>query len=240
MKIRLSRIAKLLQPLRFTHRTDSPMSGTAFVRVESSNPVTQWINVDWSGRERDAVYAYIGVGVSRHLLTSGLVYEEPLVEINEIRERGWTIIDTDEKAKEWEALLVRAAPSRVAALVAQHGPPLLRKTESARAAVQRYLARIGSIKSVKDRLGDLTRSASAEVIAEAERLASWPWVLSVPKAEDVYFLSCLSILLFSPEVENETTNFTGRDPRKDLELMWRIQLIADHLLYRGESRNALP
>jgi hypothetical protein len=230
MKVRIQHLATSLADFGYSHRTCAVLDGIAFVRATDA-PLHQWIWMTWSGHRDEAIVALACVALGKCVTTKGLIEDRLIHEIAQNKERCWTIIETDKAAREWEEQLIQVVPPIVDALATERGPELLRRTETTRAAVTGYLDKLRSVTCSENRLHSLKQLASADVLLAAERLAEWPGVLHLLGAEDDYLLSCLTIVLFSSEVEADGRDFRGADPLRERLLMWRIQLIADELLY---------
>jgi len=84
-------------------------------------------------------------------------------------------------------------------------------------------------------LAKLKQNVSADVNREARHLAEFPGVLQQRSAEEVYELAALTILRFENEVEASAPSFHGQSPLENDSLMWRIQLVADHILSQSLS-----
>jgi hypothetical protein len=159
-----------------------------------------------------------------------------LDEMAEDKVRGWTILDSRAKAEAWERQLARVAPARTSEFAAEIGINVLARTNVARIAVERYLELLAvGPRTVAERLSDLRQEVDEVIIADAERLATWPGVLQLAGAEDHYLLATLCIIRFERQVEASSATFLGDDPLVNEHLMWRMQLLADALLVRSQT-----
>ena len=201
--------------------------------------VSEWVVVGFAGKNSESVSVNRGVGVTR-IIAIGLEHEL-LMEAADVKElvdedgfwlpdRGRAIIETVERAKEWEAQLAQIAPKRTAEMAADVGPGVLSRTASARAAVEKYLSLLSNTEVIDTQLRHLQQQTARSVVADAERLVEWPGVLQVAGAEAQYSLAALHILHFQRQVEGAVESFIGSDPLENDQLMWRVQLLADALL----------
>jgi hypothetical protein len=235
MRIQTSRLLRHLSRHGFALVHNGGGGKTCLVRPDSSMRTIQWIVVDSSGKKGEAAVAYIGVGVTRRIAFKGLLDLQLLEEIAEDKDRGWTIIITDQDALAWEEKLIRVAPRCAKEFASEHGPILLQRTEAVRNAVGKYLSHLDTEQAIEGQLKSLERRASERMLTDGERLAGWPGVVQIPEASAVYRLACLAIVSFEHEVEENRRPFAGQNPLEDDGLMWRIQLIADELLCRQNA-----
>jgi hypothetical protein len=202
-----------------------------YVRQSILDSLFEQLIVKSAGKRREAIYAYAAVSVvSGPMATKGLVEMSLLDEIASDRERGWTLVETKEAALEWERSLAQVGPLRVRELAAEKGPDLLRRTEGARRASERYvdlLAGSSDLDEIQERLGKL---ASTEQRGEATRLMRWPGVMRMVGAEGLYETVSLALVLFRSQVEEEPGVIEPADPVANQELMWRLQILADRLM----------
>lgn len=235
MKVHIYRLFDKLKPCGYNHITLA--NGAAFVRIMPTQDIKHWIEIDWAGKQNEAMAASVLASVSKCVfvkatMTVSMNEMKLVADFPDITERGHVIIETAEAARRWEQRLVEVAPAQAAVLAAEHGPEMLRQTDSARTDAAAYLKRIDTDADVLDRLNRFRRMATPEQLAEAERLAEFAGVLEVLGAENIYLLSCLAITLFAKEVESDGRTFVGENPLLNRELMARIQLVADELLFR--------
>ncbi len=235
MSISVARILSLIEQDGFVLVHKNANGQSSFRRPDSQPKLSQWIIVDCAGRQHEAVVGSIATSVTKRISIKGLMEMRLLDEIAEVEERGWTIVDSTEKAKEWEVQLARVAPLRAAEMAAEIGPEILDRTESARIAVGKYLGCLIDTADAGTQLQFLREQAEQSIVADAERLANWPGVLQVAGAEDQYLLATLCVLHFQRHVENPLCSFIGSDPLENDQLMWRIQLLADTFLADSET-----
>jgi hypothetical protein len=201
-----------------------------FVRKSKSPDLFEWIFVEASGKKSEAVVASVATSLTSRILDRrDLAVERLLMEIAEDQERGWSIVESQAEAREWESRLVDVAPVRADQLTEERGDELLHRTEEARRAVKRYLVHLDLAKPVATQIEQLRHNADPKQLGVAERLAWW-WHC----AEDIFALSWLCIVSFEAEVEDPPKSFAVQNPNFNAELLWRIELIADKLL---SSRN---
>lgn len=225
MKVKAHRLLDGLRGVGFalgfpTYGADS----YTFIRSSINDSLYESIIVEAQGRNYEAVYASVGVSVTKTVMYKGLGDVKVLDEIAEDLERGWTIIVDDSKAREWEANLVRVGPERASEWARLRGNSILKDTEDIRNAIGKYLAIVGPFKDA-EQLSQKVRQQSASCIVE---LANHLHVGGVPGKEDTYQLASLIILRYSEEAEKRS--FLGTNPIHDLCLMDRIKLLADRLL----------
>jgi hypothetical protein len=232
MKVKLSRIAPQLTLAGFQPGFQCCTGSFALVRVGEHPELFEWIRIDTAGKRHEAVFAYVSVCIAKWIGIKGIMESMPFLELGEDRERGWTIIESDEKAREWEQKLIGHAPGAVVQFAAEHGPALLESTRAARLAVHQYLQRLSvedcatsALASLRQNVGDTTRD-------EADRLMNWAAVQQIPDHPELYELACLCLLRFSSEVEGQGITYFGQDPLENSQLMWRIQLLVDRLFSR--------
>lgn len=241
MKIQPKRLLSMLTPLGFAlGRVSTIEDSFELVRVSKTPALYEAVMVSSQGKRGEAVSATIGISVTKLVMTKGLVETRLLMEVADVKElvdeygfwvpgRGQAIIETTERAKQWEEQLASVASERAAEMAADVGPELLERTKSARNAVGKYLECLSDIKEVGNQLRCLRQQAERPIVAEAERLANWPGVLQEVGTEEVYLMATLCILHFQHHVENTTGSFIGCDPLENEQLMWRIQLLVDKL-----------
>jgi hypothetical protein len=234
MNVNYLRIRALLESSGFMPRgTGRPANRWPFVRADNHSPgLFQQIDVDFSGRQREAVGAYVTASTSQWIRVKGLCVARPLCEVATDKERCWSIPTTEDEAKQWEELLALVGPLKASELVAEEGGALLDRTAEARRLAERTLARLDPERAVPEQITALERVMPPSLVAEARRLAAWPGVLQLRDAEPIYMLACLSILN-----RDVARSVVGSDRVVNDELMWQIQLVADGILsWRGNRR----
>ena len=200
-----------------------------FVRPGPDSDLYESVIVGRQGKRREAVYASVGVSVTWAVMYKTMGHVAHLLELGEDKERHWTIIEDDSKAREWARRLIEVAPARCAIWGQEKGPVLLETTTEARKAVSKYLARLDLATGSQSLLARFRRTASPEVNAEVDRLAlSLGGGLGAPETEDAHYLAYFAILLFSSDVD-PGRKFFGQVPVKDEEFMKRIHILADRI-----------
>jgi hypothetical protein len=156
------------------------------------------------------------------LLRRDLTEEVLLMELAGDQDRGWSIIETDAAAREWESRLVSAALLNLERATQERGVPLLQRTEQLRRAVSGYTAHLDLSKSITELIRELGHHADPKLLGVAQRVA---W--DVRLDEDIYSLAWLCIISYEGVVEEQPTTFSRQNPYTNLELMWRLHLVAD-------------
>ena len=218
--ISCARISKILKPEGFvTRRTGPLVKHRAFVRPDQHPSLYHQIDISFVGRQSEAVAAHITASVARWIRVKGLSESRLLGEVATDQDRGWSVIKTRPDADDWERSLARLGPVAVAQLASEVGAILLQKTEGARRVARDRLARLVPDRGVSNQIAEFGHAMPPGVVAEAERLATWPGVMQVSGAAEIYFLACLSVV-----DGDDRRDLLGQDPLANDELMWRIQL----------------
>ena len=226
MKVKPNRVAHLLEASGFE---SNPVNQMAFVRKHGCSDLFEWLEIVAQGKQGEAVYAWVGVTVTCRIAIKGLITTRSLDEIPGNCERGWRIINTTQEAKQWEIELANIGPQIAEQFGREYGNELLARTASARRARDKYLEYLGTVMPLNKRVDELRSMADVTTARAALRLAEFPGVRQVYESEDVYELCALALLLFEREVETTPTNFRTGNPLEDYELLWRIELLADHI-----------
>jgi hypothetical protein len=203
-----------------------------FVRPSYTNHLFESIIVEAQGKQAEAIVASIGVAVTRTVKFKIMGDVRLCVEMAEDKERGWTFVRNEEKAKQWENELVRIAPPLVREWATTKGEVVLAATLEARNAVENYMDRLqpfGDLREVNERL---RRGADSRTIEAADRMYSG----GVEGTETAHDIACLAVLLFSGELENGKSYF-GCSSLDDVSLMQRIKILADRLMMASERTN---
>jgi hypothetical protein len=234
MKVRPDRLLALLKEHGFTHGTRTyTVDSFTFVRQSFTDDLFESIVVESQGKHGEAVYASVGVAVTRTVTYKVLGDVHLLEELAENVERGWTIITDENRAKQWESQLARIGASRARQWAQARGPAILKNTEDTRVAVKKYLARLQPATALSELLASIKRRSSPQIVADAERLCDCPGASGVEGTELAHELACYAILCFSEELEGKS--FRGIKPFDDSGLMDRIILLADRLLILREN-----
>jgi hypothetical protein len=232
MMIRCDRISKLLKPEGFVRRRTGPLvKHCAFVRPDQHPSLYHQIDVSFVGRHGEAVVAHIAASVARSIRVKGLSESRLFGEIATDRDRGWSVIKTRSEADDWERSLARLGPAAAAGWVSEVGAILLQKTEGARRVARDRFARLVPDEGVSSQIAEFERAMPPGVVAEAQRLATWPGVMQVSGAAEIYSLACLCVL-----DGDDRQDLLGQDPLANEEMMWRIQLVADGILSWDANR----
>ena len=211
----------------------------AWNRWNSLLGVSEWILVEFAGKRNEAVTAKVGVGITGTLAFG--ISTELLVEVADVREiddkdgfwipgRGRAIIETLERAQEWERRLAKVAPAAAHSYALQHGDELLNQTTHARQRSAHLVRQLDCKKSLYQHIQELTARHGRDSRKKAERLAEWPGVAHTCEMDELYLLACCAVL-----TGEEGLALAGLDPLKHDELMWQIQLVADGILGRAKE-----
>src|SRR5262245_17758291 len=115
MKILPQNLLNLLSDKGFTLGPPSlAHESIVFVRPSQHDEVYESIIVDAQGRDAEAVYANIGVAITRQPAHKLIGDTKHLIEMDECKDRNWTIIHSDKMARLWEQRLSGIAPKAVA------------------------------------------------------------------------------------------------------------------------------
>ncbi len=224
MGVNLRRLSGMLEAEGFVQ--GFPWFGSpAWSRGHSNPDLHEWIVVSSSGKLAEAVYGYAGVGITQRVPFR--VDCTILSEIAEIKKRAWTVIHSDAEAATWERRFVVAAPARAQAVCIERGATFLEQTLKARKAAETYLRLAKATGALSAEVAAIKCSFATEEIAAAERLVNSSGVCQAAVAVDLYFLACLIIARYSREVGQGELDILVQSPSVNLDLMWRIQLIAD-------------
>lgn len=238
-KVSEKRLSRLLGPKGFRRGLHRNV-GFAWSRWNVSLDVYEWMFVEFAGKRSEAVIASIGVGVTG-VISYGEI-QELLLQVADVKElvdehgfwvpgRGRSIIDSVRVAKSWEVQLAGIAPGAALSHSQLHANELLQRTAKARRRTIELVRLVDSSKSLYQQIQEFVSRHGATYRREAERLAEWPGVMQVADAEELYLLACCVVLTGEQGAE-----FFGRDPLRDDDLMWQIQLVADGVLLRARSQ----
>lgn len=189
------------------------------------------VTVTHQGRKKDAVYATIGLSLTRWIPRDPSD-ERILTEIAGIPERGWSLIHTAAEATQWEAKLVNLLPSAIETFAHEHATALLDRTVSFRDAANSVLAGLSKSISFVEQISGFERCYGNEFVREASRIAHFPWVMEVSNCEAAYTLAICAVLAAG----GGGFSF-GMNPLHSEPLMWQIQLVTDELLTWGNDHD---
>jgi hypothetical protein len=175
----------------------------------------------------------VGIAVTMTVMHKLLGDVQFLAELGEDPQRGWTIIEDDAKARQWEARLAEVGPVRAREWADARGPQLLQETAQAREAANKYLSLLEPTMNLQLQLEALKNASNKRVFEEAERLSACPIFGDGAETELAYRIACQAILLHSEEVE--AWSYFGHDPMNDTRLLERIEILADKLLHAAIS-----
>ncbi|MES2793027.1 MAG: hypothetical protein V4719_25670 [Planctomycetota bacterium] len=228
MKIRQKRLFELLRVHGFASNIISPISGDlTFVRSSHINELFESIIVGTQGKQGEAVYASVGIAITHAVMYELLGNVQFLDEMGEDPQRGWTIIEDDEKARQWETRLAEISSVRAKEMANRFGPQLLQETTELRSVVKKYESTLEPTMTPDKVLAALKSLRSNEVAVEAERLSSCPIFPNDGKKGTIYQIACHVIACRSVDIEG--ISFIGHDPMSDTALLARIELLADKL-----------
>lgn len=215
--------------------------GYAWNRWNSRLGVSEWILVGFAGKKNESVSANVGVGITRTLAFG--ISHELLAEVADAQEmfekygfwtpgRGRATLETVQQSRSWERRVAEIAPAVAGSYALQHGNELLKQTIHARQRSSELLRHLDPTKSPYQQIQELEARHGHAYGKEAERLAEWPGVMQVFNAAELYLLACCAVL-----TGEEGTALIGKDPLKDVELMWQIQLVADGIMLWATGKN---
>jgi len=234
MKVDASRLLSLLGGKEGFALARREPDEFALVRPSTLDGLFEHIEISGAGKSGEALGCDLAVSVvGGQLGTKGMCELELLAELATDPERGVTIVQTAEQAQDWERRVVEIAPPGVRALAQREGPALLARTARARAAVQAHLKQLPDTHDLDVLKRLLLGRLEPQRADVARRLAGRPGVLQKAGAELLYDVACMAIVLF--EVGNQASAEVKLDPLEDRELMWRIQLLVDHIEARKRS-----
>jgi hypothetical protein len=230
MKVRQKRLEAVLRQHGFAYGPESRTSDDLiFTRPSHVAGLIESIIVGCQGKRGEAVYANVGVAVTRQVAYKVLGDVQHLLELDENNFRNWTIIEDDAKARQWEARLAKIGPVRAKEWADARGPQLLQETAEARGAVNKYLSLLPPAKTPEQLLAALKNAGNRQIVDEAERLSACPIFADGPDTELAYRVACHAIVRHSEEVEGKS--YFGQNPMNDSALQDRIQILADRLLH---------
>ena len=232
MKVRPKRLASLLTAHGFTSVLRSHLShGWIFVRPSHVDELFESIIVESQGKRGEAVYASVGIAVTKTVMYKELGDVQLLEELAEEPQRGWTIIQDDTKARLWEQKLASLGPMRAAQMAVNRGKQLLHETDQLRAIVKRYEDCISGSMKLSQSLDLLKRNCKDDLVLEAERLFNCELFEKEGVRALCYQVACHIISCKSEAIES--IDFMGHDPEKDPDLLDRIELLTDRMFQRA-------
>jgi hypothetical protein len=199
----------------------------AFSRPCSEFPgLFETAEIKLAGRRFEAASADVGISCIRSRFSfRGLSERFCVLDVASNKERGQTELKTSREAELWLRHLIQVLPEKINDVRKQFAPAIYARTSEARSACQHYLRHIGFPCSAKDAIRNL--KASEEQAIEANLILSHEvgWLAN----QTFHYAAVLAILCLYKQVEPKV-EFQFQDPRKDIPLMWRIQIIADRLM----------
>jgi hypothetical protein len=228
VKVRQKRLIGLLKETGFKYGPKSRTSDDLiFTRPSQIGELFESIIVGCQGKSGEAVYASVGVAVTRKVMYKLLGDVQFLEEVGEDPQRGWTIIEDDGKAIQWESRLAEIGPIRAMEWANARGPQLLQDTAQARAAVAEYYNLLKPAESLEATLLEMKSTTRKQLAEDAERLSTCPLFRNGPDAELAYQIACQVILSHSERIDG--TSYIGHDPMNDTALLERIEILVDKL-----------
>jgi hypothetical protein len=238
MRIHRGRLLALLEQHGFSYGPESRATDALiFVRPGHRDELFESIIVDSQGKRGEAVYASVGVAVTSQVAYKVLGEVQLLGELGQDPNRGWTIIEDDRKAIEWERQLSTIGPTRAKEWADIAGPKVLRQTEDTRIAVGKYLALVKPTEDPEWLIARMEQAASKSIAHEAERIHACPILNGGPDQQAAYRVACYVIVAYSEEVEKRS--FRGTDPMNDTNLMYRVIMLADKFLNASSRRKTV-
>jgi hypothetical protein len=199
-----------------------------FIRPSLLEGLWESIIVNGQGKHGEAVYASVGSSVTSTVMYKEFGVVHPLLELAEVTERGWTIIETDSKALAWENELIAIGPQRAREWTTKNGPDLLRNTEQARQHVNEYLSHLKLVGNLEDVLTTFRATLSPPISDEYERISRSPGTSGALGTELAYELASYAILTFSLDVEN-INYLRGGGNQDNIDFIQRLHILADRL-----------
>jgi hypothetical protein len=145
-----NRLAGLLKPLNFSLviKDDSFL---LFSRPDNNHAIYQQIDVEFQGKNNEAVYAYALISCTKWTL--GETKDgELILDVAKDKERGWTIIENDSQATTWEASLSSSIPQRLINISINLGQTVFDKNKHAielsRSVLPQLDSALGSLQSI--------------------------------------------------------------------------------------------
>jgi hypothetical protein len=228
MKVRQNRLLGLLEDAGFVYGPKSRTSDDLiFTRSSQIGELFESIIVGCQGKRGEAVYASVGVAVTRKVMYKLLGDVRFLEELGEDPQRGWTIIEDDSKAIQWESRLAEIGAIRATEWANVRGPQLLQETSRARAAAAEYFKLLGPAESLEGTLAALRRTSGKQNAEDADRLSTCPIFGNGPDVGLAYRIACHVILSHSERVDG--SSYVGRDPLNELALLERIEILVDKI-----------
>jgi len=189
------------------------------------------VDVVGQGKSGEAVYGHAGISLVRgRNATKGLDELDHLLELDEDKERNWTLIESraSDLAIDWERRFAVLAPTHAREVAIQAGQQLLDKTARERLATQTILIQLGTVFDLPRAYSRLLAECSHQERRRAEILFEWPGVVQIPDADLLYRTATLAVARYTFGSADY-----GADPLRDQNLMWLIQLLVDAIAMRS-------
>lgn len=234
MKIRAQRLLGNLSPHSFSLAGQDDEVGEIVLARHSQLPgLFELALVSSSGKQQEAIVGEVGISVARgYGAIKGLIELQILLELAEVAERGWSIVDTERKAREWEGAFSQLVPERVTELAQKKGKELLETTKSAREAADGYYRRLRHESTATALSAWLSELVSPEQAEMAEAIAAAPGVVQIRSGLELYRVAALAMVAFSEQQESRTMKRPDDLPMgiPDQHDLWVLQLVVDKLL----------
>lgn len=237
MAIQALRLSQLLaaDSFRMVHTRPAPLWDYRWAASSSDPRVSLLIAIKGYGERGEALSAWAGISIG-----SGWAYIKGLTETDlleglpyGVADRGYSLVDTDDKARVWEHRVAEAGPRRTAQVYERVASQLLKSTADAIVSVERYLGFIDPAQPATEVIAQLRATAGALGADQATALAEAPGVLQETGLEAVYQLAALLLVCYHRTVEpNLDLRLQGVVPMPAEGTMWRLQLLADRLRSR--------
>lgn len=226
-------MGRLLEPQGFELSYCSSVSEQhLFFRVGKSPGLFERIRLHFgksrSARDHNCAYVVAEVAVVPGWTAVRGLYDERLLrELEGPEGGGWRRFSSEKDEMAFAESVSTLGPVVVSKIAAESGPEILSRTESARAAVEKYLGRLHNS-------GSTGISGLDEMqIDQAHKILSTPGVMRIPDGSSAYETAIATILTFSDEVDGQQVWSFDSSPFRDLELLWRIEILASRIY--GES-----
>ena len=230
----MTKLTEKLTALGFELITGTaPNSKFTFVRKRQYH-VFERIVCEFTGRNNDTAVCWIGVSMTRSIPFKGLTENLLLEEVASDRNRGWTVVKSNEDRCKWFRSVAESAILKLE----QIADPLAKLLKAnCRESMHRAKACLKEIErhaSVNAAILSTKAKASEEQLRVAERIIEWPGVVQIRGTRPIYELATHLVLqeLYASRLPNPDE--PKEMPLENTTLMWEIQLVADSLLQYGQ------
>jgi hypothetical protein len=232
-------LQRLLMPLRFEVAWfSSTAKQVVFSRLcQSNSDIYERINIHCGGKKGESIPARIELSVTKG--RPNVLTESSLLTELANNDRGTFVAKSPQETRQWAHRLASIVNDRLETLSREKSDHILKTTASIRNAAILYLNKIAAFNCSASELIILFEKKAETKGDFARKISQWPGVIQIPNAESIYYLVCLTILIFSKEIEPYSDYLKKSDPL-DFELLGRIQLIVDYLTSNRNSPIPTP